>query len=169
LIAKDPRVRELLGTSLDNVKPDLITGCRGIFRGACNTEPVGNGVISVGDAWVDDGEIGNVPALCNGVYAGRIIIEAFRKGDFSKQSLMPVKNFITKRFLTALKKNKQMKLLGTRFDNQEMTTMFRFMQHINYPVMLLGSPAQQGAMFARFFLHNFFRFFRYPKIVRAMF
>ena len=47
--------------------------------------------------------------------------------------------------------------------------MFLFMQHLNYPVMLLGGPMQQGMMFANFMVKNFFRFFRYPKIARLMF
>jgi hypothetical protein len=43
------------------------------------------------------------------------------------------------------------------------------MQHMNYPVMMFGTPQQQRAMFARFMVKNFTRFFRYPKVARLFF
>ncbi len=62
-----------------------------------------------------------------------------------------------------------MKLLGTKYSEEEMRQMFLFMQHMNYPVMMFGNPVQQGKMFTNFMIRNFFRFFKYPKIGRAMF
>lgn len=123
----------------------------------------------MGDAWVDDGEIGNIPALANGVWAGRTIIEAAKKNVFSEETLRPARDFITKKLRNALAKNKDMKLLGTKFDEEELKQMFLFMQHLNYPIMMFGSPVQQGLMFTRFLMKNFFRFFKYPKIRKALF
>jgi hypothetical protein len=92
---------------------------------------------------VDDGEIGNIPALANGVWAGRAIIQAAKKNAFSEETLKPAKGFITKKLLKMLTKNKDMKLLGTKFNEEELRQMFLFMQHLNYPIMIFGSPAQQ--------------------------
>jgi len=123
----------------------------------------------VGDAWVDDGELGNVPALANGVHAGRVIVEAAKRGDFSKGALGPANEFLDKRLLRALAENKRMKLLGAQLDEEEQRQMFLFMQHMNYPVMMFGTPQQQRAMFARFMVKNLVRFFRYPKVARLFF
>lgn len=71
MLESDTRVKQILGNALEGVKPGMLTGCRGVLRRKSNEHPVGNGVISVGDACVDDGETGNVPALANGVWAGR--------------------------------------------------------------------------------------------------
>jgi len=110
-----------------------------------------------------------VPALGNGVYAGRVIIEAARKNDFSKEALKPAKGFITKKLLNALSKNKDMKLLSVKYSEEDMKQMFLFMQHMNYPVMMFGSSMQQGMMFSKFMIKNLFRFFKYPKIARSLF
>jgi len=169
LLADDLRVRRVLGDRFDGTNPRMLTGCRVVLRAVCNTDTAGDGVVSVGDAWVDDGEIGNVPALANGVYAGRVIAEAARKNDFSKRALAPVNQFAPKRFLKALAKNKEMKLLATKLTEEEMRQMFLFMQHMNYPVMFFGGPVRQTLMFTRFMFMNFVRFFRYPKIARLMF
>ncbi len=169
MIESDGRLKKILGGALEGIKPKMLTGCRGVLRAKSNEDTVGNGIISVGDAWVDDGEIGNVPALANGVYAGRVIVEAAKKNDFSKETLGPAKKFITKNFLKALSKNKDMKLLSAKYTEEEMKQMFLFMQHMNYPVMMFGSPARQGMMFTGFMIKNFFRFFKYPKIGRSMF
>ncbi|OEU62064.1 MAG: hypothetical protein BBJ57_00195 [Desulfobacterales bacterium PC51MH44] len=169
MLEDDERIKKVLGDRLKGVRPKMVTGCRAVLRGKSNEDTVGNGVISVGDAWVDDGEIGNVPALGNGVHAGRIIVEASRKNDFSKQALRPVNNFITKRLLKALSKNKDLKLLCARYSEEEMKQMFLFMQHMNYPIMMFGNPMQQGIMFSKFMVRNLFRFFKYPKIARALF
>jgi flavin-dependent dehydrogenase len=169
LLENDERVQALLGDSLRGVKPRMLTGCRALFRARCNEDTVGDGVISVGDAWVDDGELGNVPALANGVHAGRAIVEAAKRGDFSKEALSAANEFLDKRLLKALAENKKMKLLGAQLDEEGQRQMFLFMQHMNYPVMIFGTPRQQGMMFARFMVRNFFRFFRYPKVARLFF
>jgi len=169
LMASDERVRNILGNAFENVKPEMLTGCRVVMRSASNTETAGNGVISVGDAWVDDGEIGNVPALGNGVCAGRVIVEAAKNHDFSAEALQPAKKFITPKLLNALSKNKNMKLLCVKYSEKEMKQMFEFMQHLNYPIMMFGNPLQQGAMYVQFMLKNLFRFFKHPKIACSLF
>ncbi|MFC1743060.1 FAD-dependent oxidoreductase [Candidatus Riflebacteria bacterium] len=169
MFESDKRIKKLLGDSRHGIKPKMLTGCRGVLREKSVASPAGNGIICVGDAMVDAGEIGNVPALANGVYAGRVIIDAMKKNDFSKETLSAVEGFITGKLLGALAENKKMKLLSTRLNEEELKQMFLFMQHMNYPIMLLGSPLQQGIMFSKFFLKNFFRFFKYPKIAKILF
>jgi hypothetical protein len=169
LLASDPRIKATVGDALHGHSPMMITGCRAVFRAECNLDTVGEGVISVGDAWVDDGEIGNLTALANGVHAGRVIIDAARKGDFSKATLNPANDFVKPKLVKMLAQNKRMKLLETQFDADELEQMFAFMQHMNYPVMMFGNPRQQAVMFARFTFRNFFRFLRYPKIAKAFF
>ncbi|MEN8164760.1 MAG: FAD-binding protein, partial [Acidobacteriota bacterium] len=169
MLESDGRLKDILGSALDGKRPKMLTGCRAVMRKKSNEDPVGNGIISVGDAWVDDGEIGNVPALANGVWAGRVIVQAAERNDFSEEALGPARDFITKKLVSALSKNKDMKLLGTRFNDDEMKQLFGFMQHLNYPVMMFGSPGQQGLMYTEFMVKNVFRFFKYPKIGRALF
>ena len=169
MLESDKRVKRIVGEALKGLKPKMLTGCRAVMRGKSNEAPVANGVISVGDAWVDDGEIGNVPALANGVYAGRVIIEAARKNDFSEEGLKPAKDFITKKFLKVLAQNKKSKLLCTKFNEEELKQMFLFMQHMNYPVMMFGNSTQRGLMLINFMMKNFFRFFKYPRVARSMF
>ncbi len=169
LIEKDKRIKERLGDFLLRAKPKMITGCRAVMRAKSNAEVAGNGVISIGDAWVDDGELGNVPSLANGVFAGKVIVEAAKKNDFSKEALRPANDFINKKLLKMLSKNKDFKLLPAQLTEEELKQMFLFMQHMNYPIMLLGSPLQQGLMFTNFMIRNFFRFFKYPKIRKLLF
>jgi flavin-dependent dehydrogenase len=128
-----------------------------------------DGAVCVGDAWVDGGEIGNVPALANGVYAGRTIVEASRKSDFSANTLGAVRRFAGKEILRALTENKKMKLLATHLNDLEMKQLFLFMQHLDYPVLLFGKPLQRGLMLANFFLRNTFRLFQHPRIARTFF
>jgi flavin-dependent dehydrogenase len=169
LLTSDPRIKAKVGGSLRGRAPKMITGCRAVFRAECNLDTVGEGVISVGDAWVDDGEIGNLTALANGVHAGRVITEAALEGDFSKATLSPANDFVKPKLVRMLAQNKRMKLLETQFDADQLEKMFAFMQHMNYPVMMFGSSQQQAMMFARFTFKNFFRFLRYPKIAKAFF
>ena len=167
LLERDARVHRIVGDALNNAQPKMLTGCRGVFRAESNTHPVGNGVISVGDAWVDDGEIGNVGALANGVFAGRVIVEAAQRHDFSEAALLRAKDFVSPKLVRALAENKKMKLLSTRFNDDDMRHMFLMMQHMNYPVLLLGSKMQQAGMFTKFFAKNLINFVKYPNIVKA--
>ena len=169
LVESDERIRAVLGDALQGQTPTMLTGCRGVFRASCSPDTVGHGVVSVGDAWVDDGELGNVPALANGVYAGRVIAEAARRNDFSKEALNPANEFLEPRLLKVLAENKKMKLLSAQLNEEELRQMFLFMQHMNYPIMMFGTPRQQGMMFAKFMVKNAIRFFRYPKIARLFF
>jgi flavin-dependent dehydrogenase len=169
LLQTDARLRAILGDALDGVRPTMLTGCRGVFRARCNEDTVGEGVVSVGDAWVDDGELGNVPALANGVHAGRVIAGAARRGDFSKAALNRANEFLDPRLLKLLAENKRMKLLSATLSEEELRQMFLFMQHMNYPIMMFGDRRQQAMMFARFFVKNAVRFLRYPRIARLMF
>jgi len=169
LLEKDPRIIKVLGNQLKDAAPAMISGCRGILRNQSNLRPVGNGVISIGDAWVDDGELGNIPSLANGVFAGRVIAEAAKKNDFSQEALSSVCNFISKKLQQALNQNKNMKLLPAMLPEEEMEQMFLFMKHINYPTLLLGNPSQQAAMFVKFFLKNGLRILIYPKLAGLIF
>jgi flavin-dependent dehydrogenase len=169
MLARDERVQSLLGGSLRGVKPKMLTGCRAVFRARCNEQTAGDGIISVGDAWVDDGELGNVPALANGVHAGRVIVEAAERDDFSRAALSAADDFLDKRLLRVLADNKKMKLLGAELDDEGQRQLYLFMQHLNYPVMMLGTPRQQGLMFASFMVKNLLRFLRYPRVGRLFF
>ncbi len=167
-IMKDSRITDLLDDNILKQKPKVLTGCRGVFRDKPNTDIVVDGAVSIGDAWVDDGEIGNVGALSQGVYVARVIIEAFKNNDFSKKSLNPANNFITKKLVDMLEKNKEMKLLDTKFSEEELQQMFEIMQHMNYPVMLLGNKIQQARMFTGFMFKNFINMFRYFKVFKKL-
>jgi len=167
-IKKDKRVVDIIGNDILNKKPKMLNGCRGVFRDKPNKDTALAGAVSVGDAWVDDGELSNVGALTHGVYAGRVIIEAFEKNDFSKQALEPVNEFITDKLIKMLDKNKQMKLIETVFSEKEFRQMFQIMQHANYPIMLLGKPGQQAAMFTGFMLKNIINLFRYSKVFKKI-
>lgn len=169
LLAEDDRVKKIVGDAVKGKKPRIITGCRAVTRERSSDRVSGNGVVCVGDTWVDDGELGNVPALANGVYAGRVIVKAAEKSDFSAAALAPAKEFITKKLLNVLSQNKKFKLMGTDISAREMDQMFLFMQHLNYPVMMFGTPFQQGLMFTGFMFKNLFRFFKYPKIAKLFF
>lgn len=165
---EDPRARRVLGDSLDGARPDFLNGCRVVFRPRCNTETVGEGVVSVGDAWVDDGEIGNVTALANGVHAGDAIADALARGKTSKDALAPANDFIRPDLVRMLEKNREMKLLATELDEEETRIMFRFMQHMNYPLMIFGSPARRGWMFTKFVLKNLHRFVMHPGVAKKI-
>jgi len=168
ILALDPRVRDLVGDALDGVEPSVLNGCRGVFRKTSAARLVGDGLVCVGDAWVDSGELGNVPALANGVYAGRVLADALSRDDVSAASLAPAAGFATGPLRKALSKNKQMKLLETEVPPDELVQLFGFMQHLNYPIMLIGTPAQQALMFARFALLNLVRFVRHPRVARRL-
>lgn len=168
LLTGDPRVKHILDGRAPLGEPKL-NGCRSVFRARSNTHTVGHGVVSVGDAWVDSGELGNIPALANGVHAGRVIVQAAQTNDFSANALQPAAGFASKKLVKALAKNKQMKLLATRLNAQEMKQLFLFMRHINYPVLLLGSSWQKSMMFAGFMLKSLPLFFKYPKIAKLLF
>ncbi len=168
MLARDTRVREKLGNTLDGVEPTILTGCRVIFRGNANTDLVRDGVLSIGDAWVHSGELGNIPALANGVFAARVAVEAFEKGDLSPSALQAVSDFANPKLVSFLGKNRDMKLLPTRITPEEEKELFRFMQHMNYPVLLFGNKRQQAGMFSYFMLRNALRFVRHPKIARLM-
>lgn len=167
-IMEDSRVTSIVDTTLLNQKPKILTGCRGIFRDQPNLDIVVNGAISIGDAWVDDGEISNVGALSHGVHAAKVIVKAFEKKDFSKQALSPANTFITRGLVKILNKNKQMKLVETDLSEKELRQMFEIMQHVNYPVMLLGNSIQQTKMFTGFMLKNIFNIFRYFKVFKKI-
>ena len=167
-IIKDKRVTDIIDSKILNSKPKILTGCRGVFRDKPNRDIAVTGAISVGDAWVSDGELSNVGALTNGVHAGRVIIEAFAKNDFTKEALSPANKFITDKLVKILDKNKQMKLLETNLSEKELVQMFEIMKHANYPIMLLGKPAQQAKMFTGFMLKNFINMFRYYKVFKKI-
>ena len=169
LLAEDERLPPILGDALQGQSPRLLTGCRAVTRAAPSPDVAGEGVIAVGDTWVGDGELGDVPSPADGVHAGRVIVRAAQRNDFSKSALNPANGFRTPQLLKILAENKKMKLLAAQLDEEEMRQMFLFMQHLNYPITLFGTPRQQGMMFARFMVKNLFRFVRYPRIARLLF
>ena len=67
-----------------------------------------------------------------------------------------------------LDKNKRMKILIATFNEEETEQMFLFMQHMSFQVMMFGTTRQQSRMFTRFMFWNFLRFFKYPKVGRAL-
>jgi len=167
-ILKDKRVTNLINVEQLEQKPSILTGCRGIFRDKPNRDIAVNGAISIGDAWVDDGEIGNVGALSNGVHAAKVIIKAFEQNNFSKEILKDANKFITNKLVKMLDKNKQMKLIETELSKEEIIQMYEIMKHMNYPIMLLGSPMQQGLMFTNFVFKNIFNMFKYRKVFKKL-
>lgn len=169
MLSSDRRIKNLVSDSLNGQKPDFINGCRAVLRQNCNIDTAKNGIISIGDTWVNSGEIGNIPALTNGVYAAEVIVDAIKNGDYSKNSLKKSNHFITKRVLALLKKNKEMKLMDTTFDKEGLKVAFEFFQHMNYPTLLFGTPSHQGRMFANFIFKNIFRFIRHPTVGKSMF
>ncbi|HDH96252.1 MAG TPA: FAD-dependent oxidoreductase, partial [Proteobacteria bacterium] len=168
VLERDERIRGVVGDAVLHREPKLLTGCRAVVRAECNRDVVIDGAVSVGDAWVDDGELGDVPSLANGVHAGRTIAGAAERNDFSKESLAEARGFISERLIRVLTKNKDMKLLPARVDEKDMKKLFLFMQHLNYPVLIFGSPLQQGLMLANFFVRNALRFVKYPHIARLL-
>ncbi|MCP4199681.1 MAG: FAD-binding protein, partial [Proteobacteria bacterium] len=59
-IRQDTRVRKLFGDSLNGRQPEMVVGFRGRFRKNYIQDRVLDGAIVVGDAWVDELDLGNL-------------------------------------------------------------------------------------------------------------
>ncbi len=163
----DPRVKQLFGNLLDGKKHGQLLGFRARFRKEHLKDRVGHGVICVGDAWVDDCDLGNLPSLTNGVHAGRVIVNAAKKGDFSKAALEPANEFVTDRVLKYLTDSKKTKLSSTVLNQEEIDEWFKYLPHFNYPMLVFGGPKHQTVALARYMWGNAFRFYnlrKYPKL-----
>lgn len=145
LLRTDERLREILGDALTGLEPVILNGCRVAIR-PTNKDIVRDGLISIGDAFVAGGELGNIPALASGVHAGRTIEKAAWKRDFSASALAPAREFITPNVIKFTEMNGRMKLLPNRLSEAEMAQTFEVMQHMNFPTLMLGSPTQQARM-----------------------
>ncbi len=168
-LKNDQRVKDVIGDRLAGEKPECIVGFRARFRKECLKDTVGNGVIAVGDAWVDDCDLGNIPSLSNGVYAGRVILDAAKKNDFSKASLDAANGFLTKPVLQYVARSKRDKLSTTVLNEEEINQWFKFLPHLHYPAISFGDKKQKGKALTKFMLGNLFRFFsliKYSKLTK---
>jgi len=166
-LASDPRVKEVFGNRLADKSPRMLNGCRALFR-RTNKDTVRDGLISIGDAFVAGGELGNVTALAQGMHASNVIARAADRNDFSRQSLAPVVEFISPAIETACTKNGGFKTLPMRLNEREMEQFFRIMQHANYPTMIFGTSGQMGWMFTKLMIRNAWQFVLHPKMFKLM-
>ena len=167
LLGRDPRAREILGDSLEGREPVMYNGCRVLFR-QTNRDIVRDGLVSVGDAFIAGGELGNIPALAAGIHTGKVIEDAAWRRDFSAASLAPSADFITPRLESFTKMNGGMKLLPTKLSEKEMFTLFEIMQHMNMPTVMFGTPKQQSKMFQSLLRKSFLSILRNPGLIRKL-
>jgi len=165
-LREDKRLGNLLPGAVVDRPVETITGCRSIIRDSWVGDMSGDGVVIIGDTWVHSGELGNVPSMANGVHAGRVIIEAARHNDFSRQRLAGVNTFISKNLLGALQANRNAKLLPGLVSEEDMRVIFAFLEKLDYPLLFFGSDAQRRRMFLRFLLRNLHRFILHPRLGR---
>ena len=104
--------------------------------------------------------------MANGVHAGRVIIEAARHNDFSRQRLAGVNTFISKNLLGVLQANRNAKLLPGLVSEEDMRVIFAFLEKLDYPLLFFGNDAQRRRMFLRFLLRNLHRFILHPRLGR---
>lgn len=166
-IASDPRVKEVLGSTLEDKSPQMLTGCRVVFR-KTNRDIVRDGLVSVGDAFVAGGELGNVPALAHGVHAGRVIGKAVHALSLGKEALSPIAEFIDPKLDQLTTKNSGFKTMPMRLTEKKTVYYFQIMRYANYPTMLFGTPRQQSWMFTKLMFRNTLKFIRHPKMFRLM-
>lgn len=172
LIANDKRVTDVLGERLAGKKPTVLTGCRVTFRDRPMTDTAIDGAIAVGDAWVDDCDLGNIPSLANGVFAGQVIAKAAHRNDFSKEALSPANDYISEPILSYLAHSKKDKLCSSVLNEEELDEYFKFCKHLHYPPLVFGNKAQKTKALTRFMVGNAFRFLnvvKYPKLKSYVF
>ncbi len=166
-IANDPRVREILGDALEGQRPQMINGCRAVFH-ATNRDIVRDGLVSIGDAFVGGGELGNVPALTHGVLTGRVIHDAVAGDDVSAAALQPAAEFITDDLVKVTEMNGRIKAMPMHVSEEDMVHYFQVMKDANYPTLLFGSPVQQGWMFSKLMARHAWDFVKHPKLLKMM-
>ena len=166
-LENDERVHKLLGKDFHKRTPLLLNGCRGIFR-KTNLDIVRDGFISIGDAFVGGGELGNVPALGHGVATGKVVVTAFAQNDFSQKALQPAANYISSSIVKTTEMNGAQKMLPMNASEEELVHYFEVMKDANYPVMIFGSVPQQIWMFTKLFIKNLWKLIRRPKLMKLM-
>ncbi len=167
-IDRDPRIKNILGDHLKGKKPDLITGTRSIYRSHCLKEHAIDGAVVAGDAWVDDGDLGNIPSLTNGIHVGKVIVEAAKKNDFSKEALKAVNEIQKESVIKYIERSKREKLAPTVLNSKEMDVWCEFLPKMNFPAMVLGDEdMKKKALMAAFTgnLFRYFKLFKYRKLV----
>jgi len=167
-IEQDPRIPARLKAVIHDQRPSMLSGCRVPIRGNPNLEPAGDGVVSVGDTWVHSGELGNATALANGVFAGEVIARAAKKNDFARNALAEVGSFVTHGLFRALQENRKYKLLPVLLNEAEIRQLMLFMEHMNYPILMAGTPMQKAGALAQFMAANALRFFKYRKVAKFL-
>ncbi len=167
VLARDPRMRELLGETFDASTPLMLNGCRVPIR-KTNHDIVRAGFVSIGDAFSAGGELGNVPSLEHGMRTAEVVAKGISAGDVSREALASAADFIDKRVVQATEMNGEMKRMPMVVSEEELSELFEIMQGINYPTMLFGGVAQQGWMFTKLFARHVFTFMRKPKLLGLM-
>ena len=163
----DERVKEVLGDALEGQQPTMLNGCRAVFH-ATNRDVVRDGLVSIGDAFVGGGELGNVPSLANGFHAGKVITEAVGGGDCSAAALAPVGEFITDDLAKLTEMNGHIKAMPMNVSEEELTKFFEVMQDVNYPTLLMGKVHQQAWMFTKVMALHAWDFITEPKLLKMM-
>ncbi len=167
ILERDERVHELIGGPPREIRPLMLNGCRVVVR-ETNRDIARDGLVSIGDAFVSGGELGNMPALSHGYQAGAVVARAIAAGDVSARSLQAVADFITDDLVKITDMNGRMKTLPMRASNEDLELFFKVMQDANYPTMLFGSPRQQGWMFTRLLARHCLDFLRHPRLFKLI-
>lgn len=133
-----------------------------------NRDIVRPDLVSVGDAFVAGGELGNVPALTHGVRAGQVVLEAVRRGDVSQEALAPAADFISKPVVEVTEANAGFKAMPLYCTEDELQRLFRVMRHIHYPTLVAGSPRRVGWMLTQVTARHAIDFLRHPKLLQLL-
>jgi len=166
-LANDARVKEVLGDALEGQTPRMLNGCRAVMHDT-NRDVVRDGLVSIGDAFVGGGELGNVPSLTHGFSAGEVIAAAVQAGDCSREALAPVADFITDDLVKITEMNGRIKALPMHITEEELVKYFEVMKDANYPTLLFGTPYQQAWMFTKLFAQHAWDFIKEPKLLKMM-
>ena len=166
-LASDARVKGVLGDALKGQTPRMLNGCRAVMHDT-NRDVVRDGLVSIGDAFVGGGELGNVPSLTHGFQAGEVIAAAVERGDCSLEALAPVADFITDDLVKITEMNGRIKALPMHISEEELVKFFNVMKDANYPTMLFGTPYQQAWMFTKLFARHAWDFIKDPRLLKMM-
>ncbi len=169
VIEKDKRISEIVGYDISGLQSLSTTGCRVAIREKPTLNPVVDGAVSIGDTLTNAGELGNTPAMLNGIMVADVIIQAIKRNDFSSRGLGASREFINNNhLLTIMEKNRNAKLMPTVYSNEDMRKLFVFLKHMNYSTLLFGSSISKVFHLIWFLFSNLFNFIRYPSIGREV-
>ncbi len=166
-LARDERVQKILGDALEGQTPRMLNGCRAVMH-ATNRDVVRPGLVSIGDAFVGGGELGNVPSLTNGFHAGDVIARALAAGEPTAEALAPVADFITDDLVKVTEMNGRIKALPMHVSEEDLVKYFEVMKDANYPTLLFGKPYQQAWMFTKLMAMHALDFIKEPKLLKMM-